>query len=317
MAIFMALTVKAQLTEQLNAILQVGDDISIFYGASALNQALEAAPESGGVITLSSGTFNAPTITKKVTIYGCGWYTDGENDIYPSAINGNITINIPDEIVAPHDIYIEGLYVNDINIPSEIDGLNIVKCNFGSISFSKANKRVNILQCRTRGGRINAGDNVLVKNCYLDLRFISRFSDESTVFLDHCILVNGYDYDSGAAIFYCTNSIVNVGYSTGSQTYRNCVFQWSPRDFAIGSTGNKFSTDYTTFFTDAANTDYSDTRTFTLAEPDNYLGSDGTPVGVTGGDYPWNKQPLTPIVKNLDLKVEGTQLKVTYDAEIR
>jgi len=269
---------RAQMSEQVNAILQVGDEVTVFYGAGALANALTAAPESGAVITLSSGLFNAVTITKRVTIYGCGWFTDTENGIYPSTLNGTLTINLPEELEAPHDVYVEGLYINgDVNVPSFIDGLSVVKCSWNSTSFSKENKRVNLIQSYIRGRNFSGADNVILKNSYVNVRYIFPFSAESTVLLDHCILTDGYDFDNGSSRFNCTNCVI----------------------------------------TDAENNDYGDNRTFTLAAPEDYIGSDGTEVGVNGGDYPWNKQPKTPVVKDLKLKVEGKQLKVTYDAQVR
>ena len=310
---------KAQLTEQVNAILQVGDEITVYYGAGALASALEAAPESGAVITLSSGLFNAVTITKLVTIYGCGWYTDTENGIYPSTINGTITINLPEELAAPHDVYLEGLYINgDINIPSVIDGLSIVKCSWNTTNFSKENKRVNIIQSYLRS-RIYNGDNLIVKNSYANLRYVCPLSTESTILFDHCIITDGYDFDNGNARFNCTNCIIPAGYvsSGGPKIFQYCAFNCGSWNQTTGSGNNWFNQDWATFFSDAENANYADDRTFTLADPTTYIGNDGTEIGVNGGDYPWNKQPKTPVVKNLKLKVEGTQLKVTYDAQVR
>ena len=311
---------RAQMSEQVNAILQVGDELTVYYGAGALAQALEAAPETGAVITLSSGLFNPVTITKRVTIYGCGWYTDAENDIYPSTLNGTLTINIPEELEAPHDVYVEGLYINgDINISSVVDGMSIVKCSWGTITFSKANKRVSLIQSYTRGGRINGGDNVVVKNSYANLNGIWPLSDESTILLDHCIITNGYNFDSGTCRFMCTNCIVPASYvSTGGpKIFQYCAFRSGSWAQTTGSGNNWFNQDWSTFFTDAENADYTDARTFTLADPTSYIGNDGTEIGVNGGDYPWNKQPITPVVKNLELKVDGKQLKVKYDAQVR
>ncbi len=319
--IFTAFTAKAQMSEQVNAILQVGDEVSVFYGAGALVSALNAAPESGGVITLSSGTFNAATITKRVKIYGCAWFEDVENDIYPTNINGSLTINLPEDLEAPHDIYFEGLYISsDIIVRSTIDGLNIVKCSVNSIPFSKTNTRVSVVQSYVRSGMTGC-DNLVAKNCYLSLQNLTRLSDESSILIDHCMVVDGYNFDSGASVFICQNSIVNANAnyiaSGGAKIFKYCVFGRSSWTQTVGSGNNWFNVDYTTFFSDAENTDYADTRTFELANPDDYLGSDGTPVGPVGGDYPWNILPQTPVVKNLELEVEGTQLKVTYDAEVR
>ena len=64
------------------------------------------------------------------------------------------------------------------------------------------------------------------------------------------------------------------------------------------------------------NATYSEERTFELKNPTTYVGSDGKPIGPSGG-IGWNKIPSTPIVKNLDATVNGTSLEVDYDAEVR
>ena len=94
--------------------------------------------------------------------------------------------------------------------------------------------------------------------------------------------------------------------------------------FAIGtipesvtSENNKFAVNFSTFFSDGAtNANYTADRTFTIADPDTYKGTDGTPVGVTGGEYPWYKVPSIPYVKNLNATVNGTDLKVNYVAGV-
>ena len=65
------------------------------------------------------------------------------------------------------------------------------------------------------------------------------------------------------------------------------------------------------------NANYTADRTFTIADPDTYKGTDGTPVGVTGGTYPWYKQPEIPYVKDLNATVSDTNLNVTYEAGVR
>lgn len=49
-----AIVGNAQVTDEISAILQVGDNAQIFYGADALIEAMAAAPDRGATITLSS-----------------------------------------------------------------------------------------------------------------------------------------------------------------------------------------------------------------------------------------------------------------------
>ena len=309
----------AQDTDQISAILQNGEETTVFYGIGALQKAMEAAPERGGVITLSSGNFNGATINKDVKIYGASYESNVSEGITLTNLNSGISISIPEEIVAPHNIVIEGINVNgDIRVNMTLDGLSLTKIAFNSIVFSVPTTRTVITQSYIRGN-IEGGHNVYVQNSYFSGRFIGPLNDESTVLIDHCILTNGYNFDSGAARFRCQNSIVAAGWNNGIQTYNYCLCpHWGNLNGFIGSANNWFNIGDANVFEDAENLDYNADRTFILKDPDNiYIGNDGTQVGVYGGNYPWNKLPSTPVVKNLKAKVDGVSLDVDYDAIVR
>ncbi|MBQ2536556.1 MAG: hypothetical protein II549_06625, partial [Bacteroidaceae bacterium] len=60
-------------------------------------------------------------------------------------------------------------------------------------------------------------------------------------------------------------------------------------------------------------------RKWVLAEPTVYVDAEGTPCGVTGGDFPWNPIPATPriISTSVDAKTTPGTLKVSIKAEAR
>lgn len=88
-----ALGVSAQ--SALIATLMHGDEISTFQSSEALKQAYEKAVD-GDVITLSSGTFNAPSpITKAITIRGAGMMAYNTT---PTKISGDFGISANDPI---------------------------------------------------------------------------------------------------------------------------------------------------------------------------------------------------------------------------
>jgi len=311
---------SAQKTDQVSAILQNGDNISVYYGAAALAKAIEAAPSTGGVITLSSGNFNAVSITKAVKIFGAGFENDDANEITLTNINGNIDFNLPEAIAAPHDITLEGIYINGgITVKSAVDGLSLTKCSFKGITFNVASTRTVIKQSYIRNSIIKAHD-LFVQNCYFTGEWIKIFSDDSNILLDHCIITNGTYFDNGNCKFSCTNSIVKVGYKCNVQTYNYCIIPNNNNlNGFIGSDHNWFSGDVllADVFEDADNIDYTETRTFKLKDATKFIGSDGTQVGLYGGTYPWSKIPGTPVVKGLKTTVDGTKLKVEYKAEVR
>ena len=56
--------------------------------------------------------------------------------------------------------------------------------------------------------------------------------------------------------------------------------------------------------------------TFEIQQPDVWIGTDGTQIGLHGGQG-WSKVPRIPVIKSLGLNVEGSSLKINYEAEVR
>lgn len=328
---------NAQVTDEQSAILQVGDNAQIFYGTNALVEALEAAPDRGATITLSSGTFAGGTMTKCVNIYGAGWVEQkiardndnpSDNSILPTILSSRLTISIPEELTAPHNIHIEGIrfpYTNaggGIACDKAIDGLEIMKCQMydtnTSLSFSAENKNIVITQCHFRFA--NGLGDALFQNCYLEnLRDIHcRDINESNVVINHCIAGGWYSFGNDVKALF-TNCMIYNGYGISpASTARNCMFMVS-NITNVGSEDNIFSVDYNQIFEDATGIGYTDARTFKIKDElvDTYMGGDGTQIGINGGNYTWNKTPHTPLVTDLKLAIDGTNLKVTYNAETR
>lgn len=330
-----ALMGKAQVTDEQSAILQVGDNAQIFYGTNALVEALEAAPDRGATITLSSGTFAGGTMTKCVNIYGAGWVEQkvarnndnpSDNSILPTIISSRLTISIPEELTAPHNIHIEGLKtaysIGSHLCDKPIDGLEIMKCYIADYNtgfqFTAENKNVVFTQCYL--DIVYGLGDALIQNCYLGhgSNITCRNINESHVVINHCMVWGSSGYGASCKALF-TNSMLVGNYGIGpNSTAHNCMF-----DIAgisnVGSTDNIFNVNYGQIFDDATNFNYTDARTFKIKDElvDTYMGGDGTQIGINGGNYPWNRTPHTPLVKDLKLSIDGKQLKVTYSAETR
>lgn len=320
------------------ATLQKSDTTLVFKGASAFVEAHNAAVD-GDVITLSDGSFTATNITKSVTIYGAGFEQNEETGTAISTINGNVYIGVTDATLC--DVKLEGLYINGTvyaantssnSTTAQIKNFTMKKCRVAEdIRFNSNIESVNILQCRTNyiaGTKTAVANGLLVANCYIEKKVII-FSTQSDVLLDHCIIgwyYNGYNMgndEMNYSAFTWTNCILlgGGGYSSPRSTGMNCVVKncvcssgWGTD---IGVTyENCYQVNPANLFADASNASYTENRTFELADPETYVGTDGTPVGPAGG-LGWSKVPATPVVKSLDLEVNGTTLNVTYEAEVR
>lgn len=312
-------------SQQLSAVLQKGETTTVFYGPDALVNAYNAA-ENGSVITLTSGLFNSPNdIKKAVKIFGAGFEDGIREGTKRTNINGGINLYAEAEGSTLENLWIEGVYVNGNIGIMRVAGLTIAKCMFGGLVVNGAGvESVLVRQCCLTGS-VNGG-NYLINGLTVKNSYISRInaslivSDDNRVLFDHCILGADEWHQNHAAATY-TNSIIcnsyaNDGIASGAYSEKNIYARGGIHEGVV-SINDWFGVNFSTLFSDGvADAGYAAERTFELAAPDTYKGTDGTPVGVTGGDYPWYKVPSIPYVKNLNATVNGTSLDVNYDAGV-
>ncbi|MEE3384254.1 MAG: hypothetical protein VZR36_04120 [Prevotella sp.] len=311
----------AQSTDQISAILQKGEQTTIYYGQDALKNAVNAS-EDGSVITLSSGIFNDPgAVQKSISVYGIGWETDADG-VIPTTIN-SLTFQTGNDETTLNNIVLEGVYVKTINV-KQTDGMIIRKSRFDSFNVNGNNaKNITVTQCY--GGGVGCGNvdvyGLTFTNCYLTGR-VTNVKVGSLVLFDHCIMTysNSYnwnDYSHSRATY--TNSIIthrggSTEIITAGATAKYCIFVVDGLNANVLSENNKFSVDINNIFSDGGTgVDYTAERTFTLTDQETYKGNDNNPIGI----YDWVKLPAIPYVKNLNATVDGTELKVNYQAGVR
>lgn len=317
---------NAQGTDQSSAILQHGDEATFFKGSTAFKQAYAAAAD-GDVIILSEGTFEPVRIEKSLTIYGAGFEKNAETNTAITAFSGHIFVGKADAVL--DGFHIEGVKVmGTLQFDYEVKNSIIQKCYLTeSIRFKKNIENVTIKQCRSYdsilGENTVVASGLLIANCYM-VGNVKNFSRESFINVDHCLLGRYRNEDNAQILF--TNTIVTGGYSEyGSivgqySTIKNCIFNNDafgyygiPSNVTVGT---YYGVNIATIFADAENADYTETRTFELKDPETYKGTDGTPIGPSGGAG-WNKVPSKPSVANLKTSVSGTNLNVTYTPQVK
>ena len=303
------------------ATLQHGDDVSVFNGASALDNAHKASAD-GDVITLSAGVFNATPITKSVSIYGAGFEENSETNTAVTKINGQVYLGTEGgEILT--GVHLEGLFFNSSvtkNVVLEKFEMRGCYVN-GNLSIG-ANSNTLIKNSVVTGkieGANQVATNCLIENCWVG-GDINTFDASSSVKIDHCIacgFVGPYLCQNSIFPYYWVGAYYDraVFANTEGATVYNCIF----RNFSYNNQEKNdfhscYAVDIKGIFTDAENASYSATRTFEIQQPETWIGTDGKQIGIREG---WSKVPATPVVKNLQLKVEGKTLKVTYDAQVR
>ena len=318
-------------TDVVKAVLQHGDQVSVFKGGNAFVQAMTAAVD-GDVITLSDGQFAPAPINKSVSIYGAGYTNNASTGTTQSTLYGDVFIGASGDTLC--NVHMEGLYINgslyagyanNASTKVPIKGLNVEKCFVQQYMIMGGyNENLVLKQC-VFANNINRGlcKNTLFTNCLL-YGTINGYTEDFEILIDHSIsTVVAASNDNGRGITW-TNCIftTNENYTNLiiSGTYcvvKNCIKTTRARFGTGTSAENIYEVGAPSeIFADAENASFSASRTWELQQPDVWIGTDGTPIGPSGG-IGWSTVPRVPFIKSLELNVEGTQLRINYEAEAR
>lgn len=312
MAMF-ATTAKAQ--SSLLATLNHEGTISTFYGTNALQQA-HAAAADGDVITLSSGTFQSVNITKAVTLRGAGMVLDAATQTEPTVLANEFSINIPDETT--QRLTIEGIYTNQ--------NVNIEKLK--NAMFLK--DRFNVILAGYRSGQM-ATDLTFI-HCKIAKNYVGANTTYNSASFQNCIVsgIDGYNY-----IF--NNCIIGLGgnhYLCYTSEYKNCVIK-HPQSSSNSTTmyNNLYTGSHSLDIPNKTNVRvdedseviknilvYSDDNDFKLTEEAKALikGTDGTEVGIYGGNLPFDPTPTNPQISKFNVAAKTTaDGKLSVDIEVK
>lgn len=310
--------------------------ITTYYSASALNDAYNAAKD-GDVITLSSGTFRAVDISKKITIRGAGMETNPVTGTLPTVISGDFRIL--------NGITLEGIYHNSSIRPLTSEGNFIYYNGFDDCTFIKCKLySVGLLY-----NGINCGS---MKNCkFINCRISSllRVPKNASV---SCInsMVNYPENRDKTSSLEFTNCIVSRGKWGGQDFFsalmKNCIYMEEELKAPLDASVNLYNTVcvYATknnvdllanvtnntntavegfsnvFATYATTSRFPDDETFELtdAAKAKYLGLDGTQVGIYGGIMPFDPTVSGPQITKCNVASKSTaDGKLSVDIEVK
>lgn len=321
------------------ATLSHDGNISAFYGASALKSAVAAA-ESGDVITLSSGQFSATNITKPITLRGAGMSisTDSLNAHEATIIQGSFSINIADSLEGR--LAMEGLYFNNgITYSGVLNNAQFLKCRFlNFIAGTNAlSRNTSFIHCRIYDGYTQVGaSNAFFINCAVGCP--KSASTSSSIEFSNCFIK--FDISSSFG-FYAAN-VINA-------YYKNCIIQGASSDpnhkipssctayYCVGlgynnmfstmaekNSTNKYVSDIKSVFknytTTSSNTYIQDRYNFKLTDEAaaKYLGTDGTQVGMYGGNLTYDENPTIPQITKCNVAAKSTaDGKLSVDIEVK
>lgn len=299
----------SMMAQSLVATLQHGTDISEFYGTSALANAITAAVD-GDAITLSAGYFDACTINKAVDIRGVGM--EGDNITY---ISGELTIQLPStttEALKMHNLKT----INVITVKNKLKNAYFEKCNFSSLGGNTGIlQNANFVDCIIRFYvyAYNESNITFINSIIVDPE--NKNISNAIISFDHCILhtpkfsyLEGMNLKNSIIIqsensnsFLPTSSSFTNSIATGASYSSAFYYFKSPNLWSI-STSSVFEN-----LTSASNS-YQGYNSYILTVPAqlNYLGDDGTEVGIYGGAFPFDITPNYPLITKLKVDSRAT-----------
>lgn len=256
----------------------------VFYGLSSLNDAYTASV-NGDTLYLSTGDFSAPTsIAKGVKIIGAGHFPDSLQVTRRTTITSGLTVSLGADSLRLEGLYISGPINYDAGYP--INYVKVIRCRFTYAKFNSttataAKNNCSFEECFVEGyiWFYTYGDNLLVRNSIIgnEIRDINRnaliegniFTSSSYALksIDYCEVRNNIFYHNPIANSYCSNNTYskNLLLSTTYTMTNNYTTSFPASSILKNITTDWYSSD------------------FHLKTPESYPGTDGTPVGLYGG----------------------------------
>lgn len=244
MACGVALWGRAQQgTDVLMATLQHGDEVSVYYGKTALEEAYTAAADSGDVVTLSAGVFSFSNheFQKSLSVVGNGFVSDMENGIYPTIIEDGLYFKPRDVVDDDGEMVKEGVKVDGIRLEGlklsyvlfqssgVIRDFQIVKCQLSGserpLLFESSTENFVLRQSVCDGVQFGAGNWCNHQNFYICGSYVAVIDfpkEYCTVNVDHS-LINSL-YQNNLVGLSLGNSIVKASNISSGVVANNCVF---------------------------------------------------------------------------------------------
>lgn len=299
----MSVCAKAQDVQMVT--LQHGDAMTAYYGHTAFQQAMGAAAK-GDLITLSGGSFASATINKVVTIQGAGYVQDIDNNRYCTTFVNDLGIEIPE---GESGLVIEGVrFHNSVYAKGTIDNLIFRKCRLGYLNLNDCNSK-NCLIDRCRVGAFEPDEhsaNLMVKNSVLG-RIFSNEAD--AILLVQNSVVTNNDYENNLTAQF-RNCIIATSFRASGCSAYNCLVSNNYGGFSTATQSNVWtigSDEMNSLFTNGDFFDFKDDWDYTLTSEAaaQYLGTDGTQVGIYGGTTPFTDIPSNPQVVSKEIAAES------------
>jgi hypothetical protein len=274
--------------------LQHAGSTQVFYGQNSFVDAYNISVD-GDTLLLSVGAFNVPTnglINRNLTIIGASYLND------ETSIKKRTTILSTLYIIEPaKGAHLEGLFINkdiECNILSPNEGFELIRCQLNDLYIRDTTHLTinNIVKDCIITGKIS-GNNFQLRNSIIG----GRITNTNATISNNIILIPYLEYVSNSII---QNNII-LGreypslpcmYSCNNNVFYNNVFVDNTIGIGAESSGNYGSNNYlgipqTDIFINPIGISFDYSYDYHLKNPELYIGTDGTQVGLYGGIIPF------------------------------
>lgn len=289
-------SVSAFAQNTLVATLTHGDEIRMFYGTNALQQACSAATH-GDVINLSGGNFQSTKITKAVAVRGTGIH-----DANPTYIVNDFDVEIPANVT--EKLSFEGCRItNTMTIKGTLSNAYFLKNSLAGVSVFSSNGKMDngmFVNCDVYGMSLYGQSTAQIINSYVE-----HFSNSGKLasFVNCVINTNGYAHLYKCCQFVnCIMYGMRGGYFPSTCSAMNCV-DVSGYKNALNNISLKENCSYAGMDIFQESNVWNDLTDEAKAK---YLGIDGTPVGKFGGMIPYNMTPSYPQITKMNVAAKTT-----------
>ncbi len=287
---FMMMGISASALTINKAMLVHNGNVTLFDG-DKIQDAVNAAVD-GDAIYLTLGTFKPFNVTKKITIRGTG---------ETSVIDGSVDISIPGspKLTSP---MLEALAVSGtVTVKSQVDDMIIRKCKIGNFGINAQVDGAVLDRCYITGTLTLSSyiKGMTVVNTKLYSVQANSGATQNTTFVNCNISGLNTNYFSATII----NSIIYTSGTINSTVLLNTLLGTYSGSAKIGSSSVAQNC-YRNYFNMDGSCEYTPSS--------SYLGTDGTIIGIYGGETPYTLEPTVPKVtdSNLQLDMENKKLNV-------
>lgn len=294
---FMMMGISASALTINKAMLVHNGNVTLFDG-DKVQDAVNASVD-GDVIYLTLGTFKPFNITKKITVRGVG---------ETSIIDGNVDISISGspKLTSP---VMEALAVSGtVTVKSQVDDMIIRKCKIADFGISAqvdgaVLDRCYITDLLTLSSYIKG---MTVVNSKLNIVQANSGATQNTTFVNCNIYGLNCKYFSATVI----NSILYRSYNY------NTIESTVLLNTLISNSGDKLYVGSSSVNQNGYSGYYSMSNSCDCSPNSSYVGTDGTIIGIYGGETPYTLEPTVPKVTDSDLQLDMENKKLNVNLTV-